>query len=54
MLINNNFNPSSTQLLFGWRVYSLDHPHEAEQFALMFDGIARAGKDSKGQWLAFI
>jgi len=54
MLVNNDYNPAPKQLLFGWRVYSFEHPHEAEQFAELFGGIARSGKDSNGQWLAFI
>jgi hypothetical protein len=36
------------------RLYIFDCAFEAEEFAELHDGIARAGKDEFGRWIAVI
>ena len=48
------YHPNPDVLLYGWRVYSFDHAYQADEFAEMFNGIARSGKDSIGKWTVLL
>jgi len=36
------------------RMYSFKHAYEAEEFAELHNGYARAGQDEYGRWIALI
>ena len=40
--------------LYERRVYAFDQAYMAEDFACMYDGFARAGKDEFQRWVAII
>jgi hypothetical protein len=44
----------SEDVLFKFRIYHFDNLHQAEEFASLFKGTARAGKEPNGKWAALL
>lgn len=51
-MFTHYYKPQS--LNSGWRIYEFDHAYQAEEFAELFGGVARTGRNENGKWIVLI